>query len=108
MMSLLMSPSISYQLIHYSNYMDEFNGIKHWNNFIKKSDIACHFCNVIGPNLYKLYDFAINNFIASFNGFNVMLRKVSVNVKYHLFKTFCVNLYGSLFRDLSSEIFFIL
>ena len=92
-----------YQLIHYSNYRGEFNGINHNDFFIKKSDFACHLGNVIGPNPHKLYDLVINKFITSFNGLNVMFRKASVNVKYHLFKTFCMNLYGSLFWDLSSE-----
>ena len=32
-----------------------------------------------------------------------MFRKASVNVKFHLFKTFCINLYGSLFWDLNSK-----
>ena len=42
-------------------------------------------------------------FITSFNGLNIMFRKVSVNVIYHSFKTFCMNLYGSIFWDLSNE-----
>ena len=88
------------QLIHYRNHWDEFNDN---DIFIKKSDFACHLSNVIGSNPNKLYDLVINKFITRFNGLNVMFRKASVNVKYHLFKTFCMNLYGSLFWDLSNE-----
>ena len=99
-----------YQLIYYSNYRDGLNGINYNDFFIKKSDFACHLGNVIGPNPNKLYDLVVNKFITSFNGLNVMYKKASVHVKYHLFKTFCMNLYGSLLRDLSSEkvTFFIL
>ena len=32
-----------------------------------------------------------------------MFRKASVNVKYHLFKIFCMNLYGTLFWGPSRE-----
>ena len=72
--------------------------------FIKKSAFAYHLGNVIGPNPNKLYDLVINKFITSFNGINVIFRKAYVNVKFHLFKTFCMNLYGSLFsQSLSSE-----
>ena len=93
-----------YQLVHFSNNKDEkFNGIKHCSNFIQKSDFACHLGNIIGPNPNKLYDVVINKFVTCFNGLNVIFRKASLNVKYHLFKTFCMNLYGSLFWDLSSE-----
>ena len=55
-----------YQLIHYSNYRDEFNDINHNDFFIKKSDFACHLGNVIGPNPDKLYDLVINKFITMF------------------------------------------
>ena len=58
--------------------------------------------NVIGPHPNKLYDLVINKIINSFNGLNAVLRKDSVNAIYHLFKTFCTKLYGSLFWDLSS------
>ena len=91
-----------YQLIHYNNHRDEFNGINHNGFFIKKSAFAYHLCNLIEPNPNKLYDLVINKFITSFNEINAMFRKASVNVKYHLFKIFCMNLYGSLFWDLSS------
>ena len=101
MMSHLMSPNIS--LFIFCNYRDEFNSIYHNDFFIKKSDFTCHLGNVIGPNPDKLYDLVINKFITCFNGLNVMFRKASVNVKYHLFKTFCMNLYGNLFWDLRSE-----
>ena len=49
-----------YQLIHYSNNRDEFNGINHNDFCIKKSAFTYHLCNVIGPNPNKLYDLVIN------------------------------------------------
>ena len=64
-----------YQLIHYSNYRDEYNGFKHNDIFIEKSDFDCHFNNVIEPNPNKLHDLVINKFITSFNWLNVMFRK---------------------------------
>ena len=51
-----------YQLIHYNNYRDEFNGVNYNDFFIKKSAFAYHLGNVIGPNPNKLYDLAINKF----------------------------------------------
>ena len=40
---------------------------------------------------------ALNKFTTCFNGINVMFKSALTKVKYHLFKSFCMNLYGSLF-----------
>ena len=83
MMSHLMSPSIILFII-VTIRMNSI-GLIIMTFSIKKSAFAYHLCNVIGPNPNKLYDLVINKFITSFNGINVMFRKASVNVKYHLF-----------------------
>ena len=95
-----------YQLIHYGRDLKEkhqFTGLLYNNTFIKCTEAACHLGNIIGTDQSKIYDKVINNFITCFNGINAMFKKAYVNVKYHLFKSYCMNLYGSLFWDLGSN-----
>ena len=86
-----------YQLLHYSNGKELISGIWHNNIFIERSMYANHLGNIVGPETDNIYEKIITKFMTSFNGIDVLFRHAHVDVKYRLFKTYCMDLYGSIF-----------
>jgi len=92
------------QLISYSPNNVIIDGFHHENTFIKNEKYAIHLGNVIG---YKLYDKNIydvtDKFICSVNFVLSTFKHCFSFVKYNLFKTYCMSLYGAMLWDFSSS-----
>ena len=86
-----------YKLLYYSTNKEVIRGLWHNNIFIERSSFASHLGNIVGPETDMLYDKIIDKFITYFNSIEVIFGKAHVTVKYKLFQSYCMDLYGSLF-----------
>ena len=80
------------------------DGIYYNNVYIASESSATHVGNLIGPNL-KNQDIneVTNKFILSVNYVLSVFSHCHASVKYRLFKTYCMPLYGSILWDFSSD-----
>lgn len=96
-----------YQLVHYSKNYDvhlDFNFFRYKNIDIEVKKQAIHLGHLVGPKSNKhVINRGIDNFLTAFNGVHSCFNKADCNVKYKLFKSFCMPLYGSIFWDYSSK-----
>ena len=94
-----------YQLLHYPvRGGKQINGIYHNNIYIKCVKDSLHLGHIIGLNVKtKTIQHAVNSFNTSLNGILNYFSLANVTVKYKLFKSFCMPLYGSVLWDLSSN-----
>ena len=88
-----------YQLIHYTRYL-EIHSIKHNGIFIKCHDYANHLGHVIEKELHLR---VTKKFISTFHGINAIFSRACVNVRYRLFKTYFMDLYGCNFWNLAES-----
>ena len=79
-----------------------------WHNdihvYIKCVQVAVHLGHIIGVNTkVKVIDQAINTFNVALYSILNTFQHANVNVKYKLFKSFCMPLYGSVLWDFESR-----
>ena len=93
------------QLLHYGiSQKDEKLGyINHNNVKIPVSESAIHLGHCLGTsNRDVAINKGINVFVSTLNGVINLFRNAHVHVKYKLFKTFCMPLYGCVLWDYST------
>ena len=97
--------SSKYQLLHYSkNPSNIFDGLHHNGTFIPVENQACHLGHPIGPNCCdKVIEKGTNVFVVAFNGVNSCFNNTHIDVKYKLFKSFCMPLYGCVLWSFTSN-----
>ena len=102
--NVLFNPE-KYQLLHYSADKNNIiNGIKHNDLFIKCVTQAVHLGHPMSTvnndlNITK----GVDSFLISVNGVINTFKSAHTDVKYKLFKTYCMPLYGCVLWDLSSK-----
>ena len=95
-----------YQLLYYSNNpRNHFKGIFHNGVLINVQKEACHLGHPVGSqgnhiNIEK----GINSFVVAFNGVNSCFSNAHNDVKYKLFKSCCMPLYGCVLWDFTSKL----
>jgi len=94
-----------YQFLFYANNRDiKLDGIYFNNIFIEAKPAASHLGHPIGPGVKNIAIVeGTDSFVVSFNGILTSFPEAHVNVKYKLFKTYCMPLYGCVLWDFTSK-----
>ena len=89
-----------YQFLVYTKD-DPVHGFYHNGIYIKSQSVANHLGSCIGPKLdNKDVKHVSNNFCVAFNSLMSIFGNLKCQLKYRLFKTYCMPLYGSVLWDL--------
>ena len=92
-----------YQLFHYSD--DTFKGLYYNNVFVESSTCAIHLGHYVGPDGdTKAIEEGINSFFIAFNCIMSMFPNAHTYVKYTLFKSYCMALYGCVLWNLTDKL----
>ena len=92
-----------YQFLVYSKD-DPVHGFYHNDIYIKSQLVGNHLGLCIGPKLdNKDVKHVSNNFCVAFNSLMSAFGNLNCQLKYSLFKTYCMPLYGSVLWDLSDQ-----
>ena len=95
--NVLFNPD-KYQLMHYTCNSNKLEGIVYNDIFIKATECGTHLGNPVGPNgPSNAINDGINSFIIQYNSIMSLFPKAHVNVKYTLFKSFGMSLYGCIY-----------
>lgn len=90
------------KLLCYSNNNAQIEGITYNNVFIKAETSTTHLGNPVGPGVkYGDIKSVTHKFIQAVNYVLAVFPKCHSNVKYQLFKTYCMPLYGAMLWDFS-------
>jgi hypothetical protein len=93
-----------YQLLHFNNSNNYIDGIEYDGIYIKNSDSGVYLGHPIYVNNYnKNINCGIDSLVISFNCISRFFSKAQINVKYKLFKSYCMSLYGSVLWDFTSQ-----
>ena len=83
---------------------DPIHGFYHNGIYIKSQSVANHLGHCIGPKLdNKDVKHVCNNLCVAFNSLMSIFGNLKCQLKYRLFKTYCMPLYGSVLWDLSDQ-----
>jgi hypothetical protein len=100
---VIFNPS-KYQFIHYSCDNKMIDGIFYNDVYIKSSEKATYLGYPISNSDKDVaITHGIDQFTCSFNGVNRLFSKTHHDIKYKLFKSFCMCLYGCTLWDLTSK-----
>ena len=93
-----------YQFIHFpANKSQVVEGLLHNDIYIKCVPYSSHLGHIVGINsVSKVIDDAIHSFNVALNSILNMFTNVYVSVKYKLFKSYCMPLYGCVLWDFDS------
>ena len=93
-----------YQLLNFTKSQDkEIAGITHNNVFIKVTTVCKHLGHYIGQNAESfLYRDAIDNLIINVNGILSLFSNAHTTVKYSLFQSYCMSMYGAVLWNFNS------
>ena len=81
---------------------DPVHGFYHNDIYIKSQSVSNHLGYCIGPKLdSKDVKHVSNNFCVAFNSLMSIFGNLNCQLKYRLFKTYCMPLYGSVLWDLN-------
>ena len=93
-----------YQLLHYSTSKVIIENIVNNNQVIECKDAATHLGHIVGPFAKtKVIQDGIDKFVTSLNGIIASFHDAYSDVKYRLFKAFCMSLYGCVLWDFDSN-----
>ena len=93
-----------YQLLHYSTSKKSIENIVHNNQVIECKPLATHLGHTVGPCAKSnVIQDGIDSFTTALNGIIVSFHDAYTDVKYQLFKAFCMSLYGSVLWDFESN-----
>ena len=96
--------SSKYQLLNYSTNRKSIENTIHNNQIIECQSFATHLGHTIGPySNTKAVQGGIDMFIISLNGNMASCCDAYVDVKYKLFKTYCMSLHACVLWDLDSS-----
>ena len=88
---------LKYQLLVCSNSDNQIEGLEHNDIFIRSLTYANHVGNLTGPKLRdQAVSYVTDNFCIAYNVILNTFSKLSCTVRYKLFKTYCMPLYGFL------------
>ena len=94
--------SEKYQLLIYSD--NPIGGIDHRGNFIKTQCFAKYLGNIVGPDeSKKSVNYITDKFSIACNTVVNTFGHLTSDVKYKLFKAYCMPLYGCIHWDISSQ-----
>ena len=93
-----------YQLLYFTKSQDHgIEGITHNNIFIKVTTVCKHLGHYVGQDAESmLYRDAIDNLITNVNGILSLFSNAHTTVKYCLFKSYCMSLYGAVLWNFNS------
>ena len=96
--------ALKYQLLVYSNSDNPTEGLEHNGIFIRALPYANHLGNLTGPTLTDhAVSYVTDNVCIACNAILNTFSKLSCTVRYKLFKTYCMPLYGFLQWDMSGH-----
>ena len=96
--------SNKYQLLHYSTSRKVIENIVHNNQVIECKALATHLGHTVGPCAKtNVIQDGIDRLTTALNGIIASFHDAFTDVKYKLFKSYCMSLYGCVLWDFESN-----